>query len=77
LIAIGATVNLFSARRFMRLVSELSRDQFVDRSLSKQGVIVALLLALLGIAMTIYLTLFLAQPPHALHASFASMATGQ
>jgi hypothetical protein len=38
---------------------------------------VALLLALLGIAMTIYLTLFLAQPPHALHASFAGVAAGQ
>jgi putative membrane protein len=66
LIAIGAIVNLFSARRFMRLVGELNRDQFLHRSLSMQGVIVALLLALLGIAMTIYLTLF--QPPDALHA---------
>jgi putative membrane protein len=65
LIAIGAIVNLFSAQRFIRLVGELNRDQFVDRSLSKQGVIVALFLALLGIAMTIYLTLFLAQPPDA------------
>jgi putative membrane protein len=65
LIAIGAIVNLFSAQRFIRLVGELNRDQFADRSLSKQGVIVALFLALLGIAMTIYLTLFLAQPPDA------------
>jgi hypothetical protein len=32
-----------------------------------QGVIVALFLALLGIAMMIYLTLFMAQPPAALH----------
>jgi putative membrane protein len=76
LIAIGATVNLFSAQRFTRLVRKLNRDQFVDRSLSKQGVIVALFLAILGIAMTIYLTLFLAQPPQALHATFASIATG-
>jgi putative membrane protein len=53
----------------MRLVGESNRRQFVGRSLSKQCVIVALLLALLGIAMTIYLTLFLVQPPHALHAS--------
>ena len=67
LIAIGAIVNLFSARRFMRLVGELNRDRFADRSLSKQGVIVACFLALLGIAMTIYLTLFLAHPPGALH----------
>lgn len=69
LVAIGVAVNLFSAQRFMRLVGELHRrDQFVHRSSSKQGVIVALLLALLGIAMTIYLTLFLAQPPDPLHA---------
>jgi putative membrane protein len=60
LIAIGAAVNLYSARRFRRLAGELQRDQFARRSLAKQGVIVALLLALLGIAMTIYLTLFLA-----------------
>ena len=52
LIAIGAIDNLFSARRFMRLVGELNRDRFADRSLSKQGVIVACFLALLGIAMT-------------------------
>ena len=77
LITIGAIVNLFSAGRFMRLVGELNRDQFVDRSLSKQGVIVALFLALLGIAMTIYLTLFLAQPPGALHAAFDNMAIGR
>jgi putative membrane protein len=77
LIAIGATVNLFAAWRFMRLVGELNRHHFADRSLSKQGVIVALFLALLGIATTIYLTLFLAQLPHALQASFVNMATGQ
>jgi hypothetical protein len=40
----------------------------LDRSLSKQGVIVALLLALLGIAMTIYMILVLSQPQGALHA---------
>jgi hypothetical protein len=59
------------------LSGELNRDQFGHRSLSKQGAMVALFLALLGIAMTIYLTLFLAQPPDALHASLAGMATGQ
>ena len=64
LIAIGTIVNLFSARRFMRLVGELNRDRFADRSLSKQGVMVACFLALLGITMTIYLTLFLTQPLH-------------
>jgi putative membrane protein len=54
LVAIGVAVNLFSAWRYTRLVSELSRGEFVHRSLSKQGVFVALFLALLGIAMTIY-----------------------
>jgi putative membrane protein len=77
LIAIGAIVNLFSARRFMRLVGELNRDQFAHRSLSKQGVIVSCFLGLLGIAMTIYLTLFLTQPLHALHATFAGVAAGK
>jgi putative membrane protein len=68
LVAIGVAVNLFSAWRYARLVGELSRGQFVHRSVSKQGVIVALVLALLGIAMTLYLTLALGQPPDALHA---------
>jgi putative membrane protein len=77
LIAIGAIVNLFSARRFMRLVGELNRDQFAHRSLSKQGVIVSCFLGLLGIAMTIYLTLFLTQPLHALHATFAGVVAGK
>src|ERR1700739_2227290 len=35
LIATGALVNLFSARRFMRLAGEVDRDQFADRSLSR------------------------------------------
>jgi putative membrane protein len=77
LIAIGAIVNLLSARRFIRLVGDLNRDQFADRSLSKQGVIVACFLALLGIAMTIYLTFFLAQPVNVLDAVFAGVATGK
>jgi putative membrane protein len=74
LIAIGAIVNLFSAQRFMHLVGELNRDQFADRSLSRQRVIVALFLAMLGIAMTIYLTFFLTQPLHGLHATVAGIA---
>ncbi len=68
LVAIGVAVNLFSAWRHARLVGELSRGRYVHRFLSKQGVIVALFLALLGIAMTIYLSLALRQPPDALHA---------
>ena len=68
LVAIGAAVNVFSAWRYMRLVGELSRGQFVHRSVSKQGVSVALLLAVLGIAMTVYLTFAPGLPPQALHA---------
>ncbi len=55
LVAIGVAVHLFSTWRYTRLVSELGRGQFVHRTVSKQGVMVALFLALLGIAMTIYL----------------------
>jgi putative membrane protein len=67
LVVIGVAVNLFSARRYMRLVSELNGGQFVHRSLSKEAVILSVVLVLLGIVMTIYLTLFLAQPPDASH----------
>jgi putative membrane protein len=41
----GAVVNLFSARRFMHLAGEVDRNQFADRSLSRQGVFLASLLA--------------------------------
>ena len=68
LVATGAAVNLISAWRYIRLVGEMSRGQFANRSLSRQGVIVALFLALLGMAMTIYLTLARGLPPQALHA---------
>ena len=71
LVAIGVAVHLFSAWRYTCLVGALSRGQFVHRSVSKQGVIVALFLALLGIAITIYLILALGQPPNALHAHSA------
>jgi putative membrane protein len=74
LITTGALVNLFSARRFMRLVDEMDRNQFAHRSLSRQGVFIASFLALVGIAMTIYLIVSLAQPPDA---TFASIAIGK
>jgi putative membrane protein len=65
--AVGVTVNLFSAWRFMRLVGQLSRCQFVRRSISKQGVVVATFVALLGLVMAIYMIWALPQPPYALH----------
>jgi putative membrane protein len=66
LIAMG--VSLFSAWCYMPLVGELNRGQFVKRSLFKQGLIVALSLALLGIAISIYMLLILVPPPNVLHA---------
>jgi putative membrane protein len=54
--------------------SEVDRNQFADRSLSRKGVLIASFLALVGTAMTIYLILFLAQPPGA---SFANIAIGK
>ena len=62
LVLMGAVVNLLSLRRYMRLVGELNRGQFVP--ISREAVIIGLLLALLGIAMATYLTPFVAQPPH-------------
>jgi putative membrane protein len=70
LVATGVAVNLFSAWRYVRLVGELGRGQFVHRTVSKQGVFVALFLAMLGIAMTVYLISTLGQPG-ALHAPSA------
>src|ERR1700761_6487553 len=49
LVTTGALVNLFSAQRFMRLSGEMERNQFADRSLSRQGVFLASFLALVGI----------------------------
>jgi putative membrane protein len=74
LITTGALVNLFCARRFMHLAGEVERNQFADRSLSRQGVFMASFLTLAGIALTIYLILFLPQPPDA---AFASIAIGK
>jgi len=57
LIAAGVAVNLFSARRHMSLVRKWNCSHFVDHRLPKQAVILALFLALVGIAMAIYLSL--------------------
>jgi putative membrane protein len=56
-IAVGVVVNLFSIRRHRRLVAELNRGQFADRRPSQEAVILALFLALVGVAMAFYLTL--------------------
>ena len=56
-IAVGVAMNLLSIRRHLRLVGELNRGQFADRRPSQQAVILALFLALIGVAMGLYLTL--------------------
>jgi hypothetical protein len=49
-------VNLWSTRRHLRVVAELNRGQF-DRGPSQQAVALAFLLALVGVAMALYLIL--------------------
>ena len=56
-IAVGVGMNLFSIRRHLRVVEELNRVQFADRGPSHQAVFLALFLALVGIAMAVYLIL--------------------
>ena len=56
-IAAGVAVNLLSMRRHLRLVGELNRGQFTQRGPSRQAVVLALFLALVGVAMAIYLAL--------------------
>lgn len=57
-IAVGVAVNLSSARRHPRVVEELNRGQLADlRRPSQQAVVLALFLALVGVAMALYLAL--------------------
>jgi putative membrane protein len=56
-IAVGVVVNLLSIRRHLRLVVELNRGQCTDHRPSHQAVILALFLALVGVAMALYLIL--------------------
>jgi uncharacterized protein (DUF302 family)/uncharacterized membrane protein YidH (DUF202 family) len=55
LIVLGVVVNLLSAWRHFRLVRELDRGGVVHSRLSTQAVVIALLVALVGLAMAIYL----------------------
>jgi putative membrane protein len=56
-IAVGVAMNLFSIRRHLRVVGELNRLQFAERGPSHPAVILALFLALVGVAVALYLTL--------------------
>jgi putative membrane protein len=57
LIAAGIGVNLYSAWGHVHLVAELNRGEIAHPRSPKLAVIVALFLALVGLAMAIYLTL--------------------
>lgn len=55
LIVLGVVVNLLSAWHHLRLVRELNRGGSVPSRPSTQAVVIALFLALVGLAMAIYL----------------------
>jgi putative membrane protein len=56
-IVVGVAVNLFSIRRHMQLVAELNRGQLTNRGPSREAIVLALFLALIGFMMAIYLAL--------------------
>jgi putative membrane protein len=57
-IVVGVAVNLLSTRRHLRVVEELNRGQLADlRRPSQQAVVLALFLALVGVAMALYAAL--------------------
>ena len=56
-IIVGVAVNLVSIRHHLRLVGELNRGRVAARRPCQQAVILALFLALAGIAMALYLIL--------------------
>ena len=76
LIGVGVLVNLYAARRYVRLIGALNGRQFVHLSVSRQGIAVAVFLAVLGVAVTIYMVLVLAQAPDVLHASWSAVRAG-
>jgi putative membrane protein len=56
-IVVGVAMNLLSIQRHLRLVGELNHGQLADHRFSQQAVILALFLALVGVAMALYLSL--------------------
>ena len=56
-IAFGVAMNLLSIRRHVRLVGELNRGQLVDYRPPQESILLALFLALVGVAMAVYLSL--------------------
>jgi putative membrane protein len=56
-IIVGVAVNLFSIRRHLRLVDQLNRGQITAQGPSYQAIVLAAFLAIVGIAMALYLGL--------------------
>jgi inner membrane protein YidH len=57
-IAAGVVVNLLSTRRHLRVVKALNRGQLADlRGPSREALVLALFLAVVGVAMALYLAL--------------------
>jgi putative membrane protein len=56
-VVLGVVVNVLSTQRHVRLVGELNRGQVTSRGPSLQGVVLALFLALVGVAMALYVSL--------------------
>lgn len=63
LIAVGVMLNLLSARRHARLIQQLKAGKLGQYRPSRQGIIVAVFLAVVGLAMAIYLILVRSPAP--------------
>jgi putative membrane protein len=57
LVALGVLVNLIAVYRHIQLVHQLSSGTWQPGRVSRDAVVLSLILAAIGIAMTIYLTL--------------------
>ena len=55
LIVVGIVVNLFSGWRHMRLIGEFNRGEISQTRFGKPAVVIAFFLALIGLAMAIFL----------------------
>jgi inner membrane protein YidH len=53
----GVAVNLLSMRRHVRLVTQLNQGQLVAQPASKLAVVLAVFLALIGVAIALYVSL--------------------
>jgi putative membrane protein len=57
LIVAGVLVNLVSVQRHLRLINQLNRGQIAQRGPSREAIGLAVFLALVGLAMAVYLSL--------------------